>query len=99
MESMSSQSTYPVNKGLGQYFRLSRGNNSNETENDIFTFVELLATNTIRWELLKFFGQNPSSKKSVQAIAQGIGHNAMDVEGELDALTSLGVFNARRNGQ
>src|SRR5574337_122300 len=53
----------------------------------------------IVWDLLVFFGQNPSTKANARGIARRIGRQTQAVEKELDDLVYLGILKAHANGK
>lgn len=69
-----------------------------EIDVELLTFVERYATNLARWDLLLYFGQNPSKCDGVVGIARRVGRFASAVQKELDDLAYLGVLRTRLNG-
>jgi len=76
-----------------------RPTRAHEIDVEVLTFVERYATNLARWDLLIFFGQNPSMCDGAPSIARQIGRRTHIIEKELDDLAYLGVLRARRNGK
>ncbi len=72
---------------------------SHEIDVELLTFVERYATNLTRWDLLLYFGQNPTRSDNVGEIAKCIGRLPPSVEKELDDLAYLGVLRTRLNGK
>jgi DNA-binding MarR family transcriptional regulator len=74
-------------------------NFSHEIDVELLTFVERYATNLARWDLLLYFGQNPTRSDDVDGIAGCIGRFPASVQKELDDLAYLGVLRTRPNGK
>ncbi len=72
---------------------------SNEIDVELFAFIERYATNLTRWDLLLYFGQNPTASANAVGIAKGVRRNPQAVEKELDDLAYLGVLQALQNGK
>ncbi len=70
-----------------------------EIDIELLTFIERYATNLTRWDLLAFFGQNPSASGNASEIAQRIGRGSRVTQKELDDLAYLGVLRAFQNGK
>jgi DNA-binding MarR family transcriptional regulator len=68
-----------------------------EIDIELFAFIERYATNLPRWDLLLFFGQNPSMSSNIASIAERIGRAPSTVQKELDNLAYLGILQADRN--
>jgi len=71
---------------------------SNEVDVELLAFMERYATNLARWDLLVYFGRNPSTRTTAREIAQHVGRRTRIVQKELDDLTYLGILRARDNG-
>ncbi len=72
---------------------------SHEIDVELLTFVERYATNLIRWDVLVFFGVNPSAQDDAFGIAQQIGRAERAVQKELDDLVYLGILRADCYGE
>lgn len=72
---------------------------SREIDVELLAFVERYATNLARWDLLAFFGRNPSVCDTAPGIAARIGRRPRIVQKELDDLAYLGLLRAHSNGQ
>ena len=72
---------------------------SQEIDVELLTFVERYATNLARWDLLLYFGRNPTRSDDVQAIARCIGRLPPSIQKELDDLAYLGILRTRANGK
>jgi DNA-binding MarR family transcriptional regulator len=70
---------------------------SHEVDVEMFTFIERYATNLARWDLLIFFGRNPSARDDASKIAEHVGRAERTVEKELDDLVYLGILHTHRN--
>lgn len=68
-----------------------------EIDVELFTFIERYATNLPRWDLLLFFGQNPTATSDAPNIAERVGRAPSTVQKELDNLAYLGILHANRN--
>jgi hypothetical protein len=71
---------------------------SNEIDVELLAFMERYATNLARWDLLLFFGRNPSARDTALGIARQLGRRTRVVRKELDDLTFLGVLRTHENG-
>ncbi len=69
---------------------------SHEVDVEMFTFIERYVTNLARWDLLVFFGRNPTALDGAEAIATRVGRAARLVQKELDDLVYLGVLRTQR---
>jgi hypothetical protein len=69
-----------------------------EVDVELLTFVERYATNLARWDVLVFFGRNPTARDNALGIAQQIGRRAHIIEKELNDLVYLGILRARDLG-
>ncbi|MDE3091223.1 MAG: hypothetical protein KGJ80_17785, partial [Chloroflexota bacterium] len=49
---------------------------SNEIDVELLAFAERYATNLARWDLLLYFGQNPTARDSARGIARQVGRRA-----------------------
>lgn len=72
---------------------------SNEIDVELLAFMERYATNLARWDLLLFFGRNPSARDTARGIAFQIGRRTRIVQKELDDLTFLGILRTHKNGR
>jgi len=90
-------------RGMTIYQRVARGTDSLKTSREIdvelLAFIERYATNLARWDLLAFFGRNPSICDSAHGIAAQIGRRPRIVQKELDDLAYLGLLRAHSNGE
>jgi DNA-binding MarR family transcriptional regulator len=68
-----------------------------EIDVELYAFIERYATNLPRWDLLLFFGQNPTLSSDVVDIAERVGRTTNTVQKELDNLTYLGILQADRS--
>lgn len=75
-----------------------RLNPSNEIDVELLAFMERYATNLARWDVLVFFGKNPSARDTARGIAKTVGRRTHIVQKELDDLTYLGILRAHANG-
>ena len=69
----------------------------NEIDVELLAFAERYATNLARWDLLVYFGRNPSARGTAHDIALEIGRRPRIIQKELDDLTYLGILRAREN--
>jgi len=85
---------------LSQSFRIESSTFTptwHEIDVELFAFIERYATNLPRWDLLLFFGQNPTASSDATKIAQQVGRAPSTVQKELDNLSYLGILKADRN--
>ncbi len=71
---------------------------SNEIDVELLAFMERYATNLARWDVLVYFGENPSVRDTARGIARTVGRRTPIVQKELEDLTYLGILRARANG-
>ncbi len=87
---------------MAVYQRVPRGARSvkpsREIDVELLAFIERYATNLARWDLLAFFGRNPSACDTASGIAAQIGRRPRIVQKELDDLAYLGLLRAHSNG-
>ncbi len=70
-----------------------------EIDVELLTFVERYATNLARWDLLLYFGQNPTRSDNAVGIARCVGRLPPSIQKELDDLAYLGILRTRANGE
>ncbi len=70
-----------------------------EIDIEFLTFVERYATNLARWDVLVFFGENPTLEENASAIASRLGRPEHPIEKELNDLVYLGVLHSHKNGK
>lgn len=63
----------------------------NDMDPVLLTFIKQTVNSFIKWDLVKFFQQNPYTTDNADNIAKYIGRNREDVEPELDNLTMNGI--------
>ncbi|MBI3740788.1 MAG: hypothetical protein HY257_03390 [Chloroflexi bacterium] len=73
------------------------GNQAKEIDIEFLTFVERYATNLMRWDVLVFFGENPTAREYANGIANKTGRQVHPVEKELNDLVYLGVLHSQKN--
>ncbi len=71
---------------------------SSEVDIELLTFIERYATNLARWDVLLFFGRNPTISENANGIAKRIGRRPQSLVKELDDLALLGVLRSHANG-
>jgi len=71
---------------------------AHEIDIELLTFVERYATNLAKWDLLLFFGRNPTAREDAFTIARQTGRRLHIVEKELNDLVYLGILRARVRG-
>jgi len=62
---------------------------------DIVTFLETIADSLVKWDLIRFFNDNPHAIDPAQTIAHFSSRETRDVERQLDALVDAGALNIR----
>ena len=65
---------------------------SKEIDLELLIFVERYVTNLMKWDLLTYFGNNPSMKKDAQGVAKVIGRSHKAVRSELGDLAVLDLL-------
>ena len=61
----------------------------------LLDFVKNKVNTFIKWDLIRFYYENPHTADSVENIAKYVGRNAIAVKPELDELTEAGVIQKR----
>jgi hypothetical protein len=72
---------------------------TNQVDVELLAFVERYATNLARWDILIFFGQNPTLVAGGRTIARGLGRRSESLKKELDDLAFLGVLQLHSNAR
>jgi hypothetical protein len=63
-----------------------------ELDVDLLVFIERYANDLIKWDLIKFFAQNPDLYDTPSNVAHHIGRNLRAVRSELSDLAMLGIL-------
>jgi hypothetical protein len=63
---------------------------------DLLEFVKTRVNTFIKWDLVRFFHENPNTADTVENIARYAGRNVIAVEPELNELVESGVMEIRR---
>jgi hypothetical protein len=58
----------------------------------LLDFIKTKVNSFIKWDLVRFFYENPNTTDSVENIAKYAGRNAAAVESELEELVASGVM-------
>ena len=61
----------------------------------LLDFVKSKVNSFIKWDLVRFFYENPNTTDSLENIARYTGRNMAAVQPELDALVDSGVMSQR----
>lgn len=64
----------------------------------LIDFVQKVVNNFVRWDLVRFFNDNPHVRETAQNIALYTGRDLLPVETELRALVGAGVLQSVRPG-
>ncbi|MBN1953910.1 MAG: hypothetical protein JW900_02560 [Anaerolineae bacterium] len=59
---------------------------------DLLTFLHSKVTSFVKWDLIRFFHENPHTADTAENIARYAGRNVEMTEAELVELTELGVL-------
>jgi len=70
----------------------------NDMDPDLLDFVKNKVNTFIKWDLVRFFHENPNTADSVENIAKYAGRNAIAVKPELEELVASGVMEKRLIG-
>lgn len=62
---------------------------------DLLEFLTVFADSFIKWDLLRFFHENPSTMDTADNIARYVGRSVRDVQPELRALARHGLLAER----
>lgn len=65
----------------------------------LLDFVKTKVNSFIKWDLIRFFHENPNTIDTAENIAKYFGRNALTVEPELDELVNSGVMEKRFAGE
>ncbi|RME99922.1 MAG: hypothetical protein D6768_14010 [Chloroflexi bacterium] len=64
----------------------------------LLDFVKTRVNSFIKWDLVRFFHENPNTADSVENIAHYAGRNASAVAPELEDLVNSGIMEKRMQG-
>jgi predicted transcriptional regulator len=64
----------------------------------LLDFIKNKVNSFIKWDLMRFFYENPNTADTVENIARYAGRNAAAVKPELDELVEAGVMERRMVG-
>jgi len=64
----------------------------NDMDPRLLDFVKTRVNTFIKWDLVRFFHENPHTADSVENIAKYTGRNPLTVQSELDDLVDAGVM-------
>jgi hypothetical protein len=67
----------------------------NDMDPALLDFVKFTVNTFIKWDLVRFFYENPSTADSAGNIARYVGRNVQAVEPELEELSAGGVMDKR----
>ncbi|MDY7041690.1 MAG: hypothetical protein SVX38_12585 [Chloroflexota bacterium] len=67
----------------------------NDMDPDLLDFVKTKVNTFIKWDLVRFFYENPNTADTVENIARYAGRNMAAVEPELNELVESGVMEVR----
>jgi len=67
----------------------------NDMDPALLDFVKAKVNSFIKWDLVRFFYENPNTADTVENIAKYAGRNAAAVKPELDDLVESGVMEKR----
>jgi hypothetical protein len=70
----------------------------NDMEPRMLDFVKTRVNTFIKWDLVRFFNENPHTADSVENIAKYAGRNPIAVKPELDELVDAGVMQRQSIG-
>lgn len=66
--------------------------NKNQIDLDLFVFIERYITNTIKWDILTYFGKSPHVESTTQDIAQLLGRNYPITRRNVGDLALFGIL-------
>jgi hypothetical protein len=67
----------------------------NDMDPELLDFVKTKINSFIKWDLVRFFHENPNTADTVENIAKYAGRNAAAVRPELEDLVESGVMEKR----
>jgi len=67
----------------------------NDMDPDLLDFVKTKVNTFIKWDLVRFFHENPNTADTVENIARYAGRNVAAVEPELQELVESGIMEIR----
>ncbi|MGC8826298.1 MAG: hypothetical protein ACP5TV_04740 [Anaerolineae bacterium] len=70
----------------------------NDMDPRLLDFIRNKVNSFIKWDLMRFFYENPNTADTVENIARYAGRNAAAVKPELDELVEAGVMERRMVG-
>lgn len=67
---------------------------SSSTRDYLLKFLQQKVNSFIKWDLVRFFHDNPHTKDTAESIARYTGREARNIKHELDGLVEAGVLQA-----
>jgi hypothetical protein len=67
----------------------------NDMDSRLLDFIKTKVNSFIKWDLVRFFYENPNTTDSVENIAKYAGRNTAAVQSELEELVASGVMEMR----
>jgi len=65
---------------------------------DLLEFLKTKVNSFIKWDLVRFFYENPNSTDTAENVARYVGRDASAIEAELGELVGTGVLERQRVG-
>ncbi|MFN8528984.1 MAG: hypothetical protein U0670_10260 [Anaerolineae bacterium] len=69
---------------------------ADDIDPELLTFVEQVADSFVKWDLIRFFNDNPHAVDPAEVIAHYSSREVREVEKHLDGLVETGVLRARQ---
>lgn len=66
---------------------------------DLLDFLRTKVTSFVRWDLIRFFHDNPHTTDTAENVARYAGRNAETTKAELEGLATDGVLSATKLGE
>jgi hypothetical protein len=66
---------------------------------DLLEFLKTKVNSFIKWDLVRFFYENPHSTDTAENVARYVGRDASAIEVELSELVGTGVLERQRVGE
>jgi hypothetical protein len=66
---------------------------------DLLTFLRTKVDSFVKWDLIRFFHDNPHTTDTAENVARYAGRNAETTRAELEGLAAAGVLEASKLGE
>ncbi len=68
---------------------------SDGVDTELIAFVQQIANSFVKWDLIRFFNENPHAVEHAEVLARYSSRETRDVEPQLEALVENGILRSR----